>query len=180
MKRLYPTHNTVFNGRGWIQFKLLRQKRGFCVIDSMGEKQSRLQSDWQTSGAFKQGSVTEDSRRRLPQHGCFYFKLDLKKDLFDPPPARRLSSIHATIRVGKAEMLERALSLWMYVTPACPVTLSASDVFKQGRSGLQSQASSSDQAQPPICRLKRLCPLLSNSFFTISCSKLYSSRCVHF
>lgn len=143
-----------------------RNKAGCRVIDRHPARSSR--GVWQRTAG-------DDSLNMA----VFILSLTLKKISWTPP-ARRLSSIHATIRVGKAEMLERALSLWMYVTPACPVTLSASDVFKQGRSGLQSRASSSDQAQRPICRLKRLCLLLSNRFFTISCSKLYSSRCVHF
>lgn len=104
------------------------------------------------------------------------FKLDLKKKTKLPPPppptttAHWLSCIHATIRVVQAEMLERALSLWMYVTLACPVTLSRSDVFQQAQSGLQS--SSSDQAQRPICRLKQLCLLLSNSFYVQNCTEV--------
>lgn len=106
----------------------------------------------------------------------FILSLTLKKTktkLPPPPPptttAHWLSCIHATIRVVQAERLERALSLWMYVTLARPVTLSRSDVFQQAQSGLQS--SSSDQAQRPICRLKQLCLLLSNSFNVQNCTE---------
>lgn len=68
------------------------------------------------------------------------------------PPLQHIDYPH--FGVVKAEMLERALSLWMYVTAACQITLSSPGVFKQGLSGLQLAAGSSDQARRPICRLK--------------------------
>lgn len=95
-----------------------------------------------------------------------------------PPPLQHIG--YPQFGVVKAEMLERALSLWMYVTAACQITLSGPGVLKQGLSGLQSAAGSSDQAQRPICRLKRLWRLLYNRFFPYVMWKNFRKRCAQF
>lgn len=143
-------------------------------LTAWGQKQSRLAERLTDVRRVQTGECDRGQPERSPSTWLF-LSLTLKKKQNSPPPpptttAHWLSCIHATIRVVQAEMLERALSLWMYVTLACPVTLSRSDVFQQAQSGLQS--SSSDQAQRPICRLKQLCLLLSNSFYVQNCTEV--------
>lgn len=153
--------------------KLLLGKRGQCVIDSMGtETKPACRAIDRRQAPSNRGMWQSTAGDEPLNMAVFILSLTLKKKKSPPQPttaAHWLSCIHATIRVVQAEMLERALSLWMYVTLACPVTLSRSDVFQQAQSGLQS--SSSDQAQRPICRLKKLCLLLSNSFYVQNCTE---------
>lgn len=100
---------------------MLLRKRGLCVIDSIGDGNKAGCRAIDTHQARSSRGMWQRTPGDEPLNmDGFILSLTLKKKKTER------SSIHATIRVVKAEMLERALSLWMYVSLACPVTLSRS------------------------------------------------------